>query len=163
MSVPATRTFLSREYDRFAHGNLCTALSVAFAKSGGRFGWLVVRPTSISPLSDQRVVIGVRRVVPIPVQEGACVMSLRKDDWIVYTVLLPALLALEGVGGVAARAWHTQTPWHVTAASPICAPSDGYVEGLAKRGIAKLPGYEVSPADELSTAAAAVAASELRA
>jgi hypothetical protein len=112
-------------------------------------------------VSDQRVVIGaLRTVVPIPVQEGACVMSLRKDDWIVYTALLPALLAL---GGVAARVWHTQTPWHVTAASAICAPSDGYVEGLAKRGIAKLPGYEVSPADELSTAAAAVAASELRA
>src|SRR6266699_5279859 len=103
MSVPATRTFLSREYDRFAHGNLCSALSVPFAKSGGRFGWLVVRPTSISPLSDQRVVIGaLRTVVPIPVQEGA--MSLRKDDWIVYAALLPALLALGGVGGVAARA-----------------------------------------------------------
>jgi hypothetical protein len=123
-----------------------------------------VRPTSISLLSDQRVVIGaLRTVVPIPVQEGACVMSLRKDDWIVYTALLPALLALGGVGGVAAGMWHTQTSWHVTAASAICAPSDGYVQGLAKRGIAKLPDYEVSPADELSTAAAAVAASELRA
>jgi len=111
--------------------------------------------------ANEYLVGALRTVVPILVQEGA--MSLRKDDWIVYAALLPALLALGGVGGVAARAWHTQTPWHVTAASPICAQSDGYVEGLAKRGIAKLPGYEVSPADELSTAAAAVAASELRA
>ncbi len=87
---------------------------------------------------------------------------LRSDEWIVYAAVLPALLALAGVGGVAAMAWYGQRPRHATAASVVCTASDGYVEGLAKRGIAKLPGYEVWPADELSTAAAAVAASELR-
>src|SRR6266536_3409632 len=97
--------------------------------SGGRFGWLVGRPTSISPLSDQRVVIGaLRTVVPILVQEGA--MSLRKDDWIVYAALLPALLALGGVGGVAAGAWQIRRPWHDSEAIHTGAPSEGMLEGL---------------------------------
>jgi hypothetical protein len=88
---------------------------------------------------------------------------LRKDEWVVYAALLPALLTLAGIGGAVVMAWHAERPWHVAAASAVCVPSDGYVQGLAKRGIANLPGYEVSPADELSTTAAAVAASELRA
>jgi len=88
---------------------------------------------------------------------------LQKDEWVIYAAFLPALLTSVAVGGTAAMAWHTQTPWHVAAASAICTDSDGYVQELAKRGIAKLPGYELQPGDELSTTAAAVAASELRA
>jgi hypothetical protein len=95
-------------------------------------------------------------------QEGACVVTrlLQKDDWLVYAAFLPALLTLVGIGATAAMAWHNQAPWHIATVNAICADRDD-VQGLARRGIAKLPGYELSPMDELSSPAAAVAAAEL--
>jgi hypothetical protein len=87
---------------------------------------------------------------------------LQKDDWLVYAAFLPALLTLVGVGASAAMAWHNQAPWHIATVSAACADTDDYVQEVAKRGIVKLPGYELSPMDELSTPpAAAVAAAEL--
>ena len=86
---------------------------------------------------------------------------LQKDEWVIYSAFLPALLTLVGIGASAAMAWHTQTPWHVSAVSEVCVGADDYVQGLAKRGIVKPPGYEL-PFEELSTPAAAVAAAELR-
>jgi len=90
------------------------------------------------------------------------VRLLQKDEWVIYAAFLPTLLTLVAIGSTAATAWRAQTPWHVPAVSAVCAEPDGYVEGLAKRGIVKLPGYEDAPADELGTPAA-VAAAELRA
>jgi hypothetical protein len=72
----------------------------------------------------------------------------RYDDWLVYAAFLPGLLTLAAIGVTAAIAWHSQTLWNVAAASPIRGDADDYVQGLAKRGIAKLPGYEPPPAVE---------------
>jgi len=72
----------------------------------------------------------------------------RYDDWIVYAALLPAVLALAGIGVTSAIAWHNQALWNVTALSAIRGDADDYVQGLAKRGIVKLPGYEPPPAVE---------------
>ena len=88
---------------------------------------------------------------------------LQKDEWVIYSAFLPALFTLVGIGASAAIALHAQTPWHVPAVSAVCASADDYVQGLAKRGIVKIPGYEFTPFEELSTPAAAVAAAELRA
>jgi hypothetical protein len=89
--------------------------------------------------------------------------SLQKDEWIVYAAFLPALLTLGGIGTAAAIAWHAQRPWHVSAERAVCVGADDYVQGLAKRGIAKLPGYGPPPADQRSIPAAVIAAAELRA
>jgi hypothetical protein len=86
---------------------------------------------------------------------------LQKDDWLVYAAFLPALLTLVGVGASAAMAWHNQAPWHIATVSVVCVGTDDYVQELAKRGIVKLPGYELSPMDDLSPPAAAIAAAEL--
>jgi hypothetical protein len=88
--------------------------------------------------------------------------SLIKDEWVVYAAFLPALVTAAGVAITAAMAWHAQAPWHVPAASQVCASADDYVQGLAKHGIVRLPGYEVAPPDELSTVAV-IAEAELRA
>jgi hypothetical protein len=89
--------------------------------------------------------------------------SLQKDEWIVYAAFLPALLILGAVGATAAVAWHAGVPWHTPAVREVCTGTDDYVQGLAKRGIVNLPGYDVPPAKELSIPAAAIAAAELRA
>jgi hypothetical protein len=88
---------------------------------------------------------------------------LQKDERIIYAAFLPALFTLLGIGVSAAMAWLAQMPWHIPAVSAVCASADDYVQGLAKRGIVKMPGYEFPPFEELSTPAAAVAAAELRA
>jgi hypothetical protein len=73
----------------------------------------------------------------------------RYDDWLVYAALLPALLTLWAIGVTAAMAWHNQAIWHAAATvSVIRGDADDYVQGLAKLGIAKLPGYEPPPAGE---------------
>jgi hypothetical protein len=87
---------------------------------------------------------------------------LQKDEWVVYAAFLPALFTSAGIGATAAMAWHAQTPWRVPTARAVCAEADDYVEQLAKRGIARLPGYEFPAVDELSLPAAAIAAAELR-
>ena len=87
----------------------------------------------------------------------------QKDEWVIYSAFLPALLTLVGIGASAAMAWHAQTPWHIPAVSEVCAGADDYVQGLAKRGIVKLPGYGFPPFEELSTPAAVAAAAKLRA
>ena len=88
---------------------------------------------------------------------------LQKDEWVIYAAFLPGLFTLLGIGISAAMAWLAQTPWHIPAVIAVCASADDYVQGLAKRGIVKMPGYEFPPFEELSTPAAAVAAAELRA
>ena len=85
------------------------------------------------------------------------VRLLQKDEWVVYAAFLPALLTSGGIGATAALEWHTQKPWHVPIERAVCVETDDYVQGLAKRGIAKLPGYG-PPANELSTPAIAAAA-----
>jgi hypothetical protein len=67
----------------------------------------------------------------------------KHDDWLPYVALLPALLTLLAFGATAAFAWHVQAVVHTATASA----TDDYVQGLAKLGIAKLPGYEPPPAD----------------
>ena len=86
---------------------------------------------------------------------------LQKDEWVAYAAFLPALLTSGGIG--AGMVWRAQTPWHIPPEHAVCVAADDYVQGLAKRGIVKLPAYEVPPADELSIPAAAIAAAELRA
>ncbi len=70
------------------------------------------------------------------------------DDWPVYVALLPAVLASAAIGITAAIALGTASSWHqrpADAAGLKAAPeADDYVEGLARLGIAKLPGYEPS-------------------
>ncbi len=91
-------------------------------------------------------------------QEGARYGSAAaEDEWVVYAAFLPALLTSGGIGATAALEWHTQKPWHVPIERAVCVETDDYVQGLAKRGIAKLPGYG-PPANELSTPAIAAAA-----
>ena len=70
----------------------------------------------------------------------------RYDDWIVYAALLPALLTVTGIGVTAALAWHNQALWHAATLSAIQGDADDYIQGLARRGIVKLPGYEPPPA-----------------
>jgi hypothetical protein len=83
---------------------------------------------------------------------------LQKNEWVVYAAFLPVLLTSGGIGVVAAMSW----PWHLPIERVVCAEAnDNYVQGLAKRGIAKVPGYG-PPSDEVSSSAA-VAAAELRA
>jgi hypothetical protein len=70
------------------------------------------------------------------------------DDWPLYVALLPAVLASAAIGITAALALGTAGPWHPStadAAGVKATPAaDDYVEGLAKLGIAKLPGFEPS-------------------
>jgi hypothetical protein len=84
---------------------------------------------------------------------------LRKDEWVVYAALLPALLTTGGIGA-AAITGHAQMLWHLPAERAVCVAADDYVQGLAKRGIAKLPGYG-TPADERSIQAAVIAVAKL--
>jgi hypothetical protein len=70
----------------------------------------------------------------------------RHGDWLIYVALVPAVLTLAGLGVTAAVAWHNQTLWTAAAPSAVPSDSDDYVQGLAKRGIMELPGYETSPA-----------------
>ena len=90
---------------------------------------------------------------------------LQKDDWVVYAAFLPALLASSGIAATATTAWHAQKAWHLPRENAACihADTDDYVRGLAKRGIATLPGYDLPATEKLGIPAAAIAASELRA
>jgi hypothetical protein len=63
------------------------------------------------------------------------------DDWLVYAAFLPAVLALTSVVVTAAIAWHNQSLWKLATTTAIRSGADDYVEGLARLGIAKLPGY----------------------
>jgi hypothetical protein len=67
------------------------------------------------------------------------------DDWIVYAAFLPALLTVAGIGATAAIAWRNQALWNAVTLSAFRADTDDYVQGLARRGIVKLPGYEPPP------------------
>jgi hypothetical protein len=68
----------------------------------------------------------------------------KHDDWPLYVAVLPALLTLVAFGATAAFAWHVETVVNTATATA----TDDYVQGLAKLGIAKLPGYEPPPADK---------------
>jgi hypothetical protein len=70
-------------------------------------------------------------------------------NWIVYAAFLPALITLAAIGVTAAMAGHNQPLWHAGTLTVIRADADDYVQGLAKLGIAKLPGYEPPPNVEL--------------
>jgi TRAP-type uncharacterized transport system fused permease subunit len=73
----------------------------------------------------------------------------RYDDWIVYAAFVPALLTLVGIGVTVAIAAHNQALWNAATLSAVRADADDYVQGLAKRGIITLPGYEPPPAVDL--------------
>src|SRR5262249_17907828 len=74
------------------------------------------------------------------------VSRTKSADWIGYVALLPALLVLAGIGVTAAMGWDTQARRNTATLSPMPGNADHYVEGLAKLGIAELPGYERPPA-----------------
>ena len=76
---------------------------------------------------------------------------LKHDEWLVYAAFLPVLLTLTGIGVTTVIASHNQALWHVAGAGAIPGGDDDYVQGLARLGIAKLPGYELPSAVELST------------
>jgi hypothetical protein len=63
------------------------------------------------------------------------------DDWLLYVAVLPALLTLVAFGATAAFAWHFQAVVKTTTERA----TDDYVQGLARLGIVKLPGYEPPP------------------
>ena len=87
---------------------------------------------------------------------------LQRDEWIVYVAILPGLLAGGGIGAEALLSWNAKTPLHIpTERSAACLEGDNYVQGLAKRGIARMPGYE-DPADA-APAPAVIVEAELRA
>jgi len=65
------------------------------------------------------------------------------DDWLIYAAFLPALLTLTGITVTAAIAWHNHSLWQVATTTAVRSGSDDYVQGLARLGIAKLPGHEV--------------------
>jgi hypothetical protein len=114
---------------RFASGILCVAQPVSHKYP---YGWPVWAHKAI-PLALCR-----------GWQEGHVMARLlQKDDWLVYAAFLPALLASGGIGATAAMAWHAQKAWHLPSENAACiqADADDYVRGLAKRGIATLPGY----------------------
>jgi hypothetical protein len=79
---------------------------------------------------------------------------LQKDEWLAYAALLPVLLTLAGIGVTVAIAYHNPALWHVATVSVIGGSADDYVQGLARLGIVKLPGYDLPSVDdpeELST------------
>src|SRR5215471_20068970 len=89
-------------------------------------------------------------MIDVPRQRGAVmarfVSPTKSADWIVYVALLPALLVLAGIGVTAAMGWDTQALRNTATLSAMPGNADHYVEGLAKLGIVKLPGYERPPA-----------------
>ena len=74
----------------------------------------------------------------------------RYHDWIVNAALLPALLTLAGIAVTTVITWHNQALWNATTLGALCTDShaDDYVQGLAERGIIRLPGYPALPKDE---------------
>jgi hypothetical protein len=79
---------------------------------------------------------------------GRSVQNRRPGDWPVYVALLPAVLASAAIGITAAIALGTANSWHRspwdTADVKAAPATDDYVAGLARLGIAKLPGPEPS-------------------
>src|SRR5436305_11872144 len=94
--------------------------------------------------------------------QGACVMtgSPQKNDWLAYAALLPVLLTLTGIGVTVAVACHNQALWHVATVNVIGGTADDYVQGLARLGIAKLPGYDLPLLDEPDELGAPVVAAD---
>jgi hypothetical protein len=72
---------------------------------------------------------------------------LQRDELLLYCAFLPALLTLIGLGFTAAVQWHDQTVWHFAPTSVTTVGADDYVEGLARLGIIRLPGYELLRTD----------------
>ena len=70
------------------------------------------------------------------------------DDWVVWIALLPGVLTLSALGISLAMAWHNHAGWHAVIVSTIPEDGNGYVQGLAKLGIANLPGHQPPPAGE---------------
>jgi hypothetical protein len=79
---------------------------------------------------------------------GRSIENRLSDDWPVYVALLPAVLASAAIGITAAIALGTASSWHQRPADgagvKAALATDDYVEGLARLGIANLPGYEPS-------------------
>jgi hypothetical protein len=76
----------------------------------------------------------------------------QKDEWLAYAALLPVLLTLTGIGVTAvATAYHNKALWHVATVNVISDTADDYVQGLARLGIVKLPGYDLPLVNEIST------------
>jgi hypothetical protein len=88
---------------------------------------------------------------------------LQQDEWIVFVAILPGLLAAGGLGAEALFSWDANAPLHIpTERSSVCLQPDNYVQGLAKRGIARMPGY-YDPNDATAVPAAVIAEAQLRA
>jgi hypothetical protein len=70
------------------------------------------------------------------------VMSRQSKEWLVCTAVLPAILLLASLGVIWPDAPHRDSKTVFDA---------DYVVGLAKLGIAKLPGYQPPPAVAITT------------
>jgi hypothetical protein len=78
------------------------------------------------------------------------------DHWLVYVALLPAILASAAIVMTAVSAgpsWSNRISPILDAMNAMHADPDGYVEELAKLGIAKIPGYEPPSVAGISTVA----------
>jgi hypothetical protein len=78
------------------------------------------------------------------------------DHWLVYVALLPAVLASAAIVMTAVSAgpsWSNRISPILDAMNAMHADPDGYVEELAKLGIAKIPGYEPPSVAGISTVA----------
>ena len=78
------------------------------------------------------------------------------DHWLVYVALLPAVLALAAIVMTAVSAgpsWSNRISPILDGMKAMRADSDGYVVGLAKLGIIKIPGYEPPPLAGISVVA----------
>ena len=74
------------------------------------------------------------------------VFQTKYNDWLIYAAFLPAVLTLVGIGVTTAIAWRSHALWNAATLSAIQGDADDYIQGLARRGIVKLPGYEPPPA-----------------
>ena len=78
------------------------------------------------------------------------------DHWPVYVALLPAILASAAITVAALSAgpsWSNRISPILDGMKAMRADSDGYVVGLAKLGIIKIPGYEPPPLAGISVVA----------
>jgi tellurite resistance protein len=120
-----------------------------------------IHPSELQALKLIRLLLmSLPAKTPTAASRAACSPSLKgnssrrraqnrlPDDWPVYAAFLPAVLTLAGIGITATvGSWFDGTTlWDVADANTIGGDVDDYVRGLARRGIANLPGSELRPA-----------------
>jgi hypothetical protein len=77
---------------------------------------------------------------------GSIAESRLSDDWPLYVALLPGIISIAAAIFLAsATSWHSRLLSSVASAGETNGEADGYVEGLARLGIAQLPGDDRQP------------------